>query len=208
MRKQKILFHIKGGTEWMGGLHYIKNLIKAVRLYNPLQATEIEVGLFVYSKEQVALFNDVKQDIAKIHVHEELLAAAGVAARAAWWAKRKFSSNVMNPLLDELIRKERYDFAYPCLPRKDFKYYRFAEWIPDFQYRHFPEGSNEEEIKGRKEQFEMICRNSPLVYLSSEHARKDCEELFAFSKPKLRVMQFCVYTEAKTFAAPLKEVLA
>lgn len=206
MSKKKFLFHIKGGTEWMGGLHYIKNLIKTVRLYNPLPDCEIEVGLLVHTQDQVQLFNDVKHDIAKIYVVEQLLSNAGLPKRGNWWLKRR-SGSVIYPMLDELIRNEGYDFAYPCLPRKDFKEYRFAEWIPDFQYRHFPEGSNEDEIRGRKQAFENICRTAPLVYLSSEHARKDCEELFPFSKPKLRVMQFCVYTDEKKFTSPLSQVL-
>lgn len=206
MQTKKLLFLIKGGTEWIGGLHYIKNLIKTVKLYNPFNDVQLEVDLLVHTREQVRLFDDVKNNLHTIHVYEELIGSEGLAKRAARWAKRKFTG-IPHAWLDEFIRRHEYDFAYPCLPRKDFKYYRFAEWIPDFQYLHFPEGSNAAEIEGRKAEFRRICSTSPLVYLSSEHARKDCEKEFPFASPKLRVMKFCVHAEETIFPSPLADVL-
>jgi glycosyltransferase involved in cell wall biosynthesis len=207
MTKKRMLFLIKGGAEWIGGLHYIKNLIKTVKHYNPLPEYTIEADLLVYNKEQAALFADIKNDVGEIYVQDELLSNAGLLKRAMWLRKRRFSS-IFNPFLDEFIKGKGYDFAYPCMPRSDFNDYRFAEWIPDFQYKHFPDGSNQQEIQGRINEFSSISSNAPLIYVSSEHAKRDCEELFPASGGKLRVMQFCVYTDAIRFSRPLNELLS
>ncbi len=201
MDQQKILFIIQGGSEWMGGLHYIKNLIKTTRC----TGKAVAVDLLVYAEDQVGLFADMAADIDTIHVYNQVVAAAGLAKRARWWLQRKLG-NIIHPALDSFIRARGYQFAYPCLPRKDFKYYRFAEWIPDFQYRHFPEGSNPDEIQGRKDQNSFVTANAPLIYLSSQHALRDCEELFPASKGKLAVMQFCVFSDPLQFPDPLQKV--
>lgn len=201
MAQQKMLFVIQGGSEWMGGLHYIKNLIKTVKS----GGDAVTVDLMVYASDQVNLFADMAADIDTIHVYNDIVAAAGWVKRAAWWLQRK-TGNSIHPVLDNFIRAGGYQFAYPCLPRKDFKYYRFAEWIPDFQYRHFPEGSNPDEIQGRKDQNSFVTANAPLIYLSSQHALRDCEELFPASKGKLAVMQFCVFSEPLHFPEPLEKL--
>lgn len=201
MSQQKMLFVIQGGSEWMGGLHYVKNLIKTVKS----TGGQVAVDLLVYAPDQVSLFADMSADIDSIHVYNDMVAAAGLPRRAWWWLQRKLG-NSLHPALDNFIRAQGYQFAYPCLPRKDFKYYRFADWIPDFQYRHYPEGSNPVEIQGRKDQNSFVTANAPLIYLSSQHALRDCEELFPASKGKLAVMQFCVYADPLHFPDPLEEV--
>jgi glycosyltransferase involved in cell wall biosynthesis len=201
MKEKKILFVIKGGSEWMGGLHYIKNLIKTVKYFNSLYT----IDLLVYTRSQAALFADVKPDISEIHIYDEAIATTNLIKRLQWWSKRK-TGHIFHPGLDEFIRKHGYQFAYPCLPRKDFTYYRFAEWIPDFQYRHFPDGSNPTEIAGRKEQNTFVTKNAPLIYVSSYHALRDCEELFPLSKGKIEVMQFCVFSDPVQFPDTLEKI--
>lgn len=201
MPGKKILFVIKGGSEWMGGLHYIKNLIKTIKYFDSLYT----IDLLVYNRGQADLFADVKPDISEIHIYDEAIATSNLIKRLQWWLKRK-AGNIFHPGLDEFIRKHGYQFAYPCLPRKDFTFYRFAEWIPDFQYKHFPDGSNPTEIEGRKQQNAFVSKNAPLIYVSSYHALRDCEELFPVSKGKIEVMQFCVFSDTIQFSDKLEKV--
>jgi glycosyltransferase involved in cell wall biosynthesis len=67
-----------------------------------------------------------------------------------------------------------------------------AEWIPDFQYRHFPQASNPQEIAARKQAFDHITRNAQTVVLSSAHAERDCLELFPAARGKTFVLHFRV----------------
>lgn len=205
MESKSILLVIKGGMFWIGGLHYIKNLIKAISHHAPEKYGKIRIHLLVYKQEQVSLFKDQEMEIFKIHVYEDIVAKAGLLKRIAWKARMVFSG-VLNPPLDQIMIDEKIDFVYPALPHSNFSKYRFAEWIPDFQYRHFPDGSNEDEIKGRQAEFDRITKVSPLIYVSSNHARKDCEELFPQSKGKVHVMQFTVNTGTMTFGQPVSIV--
>lgn len=207
MKNRRILFVIKGGESWIGGLHYIKNLIRTVNDLSPARYGRISIYLLVYSRDQVRLFEDQKDLISEIYVYNELVSSASLLKKVQW-KLNILGGRVLNAPLDQLLRDKQIDFAYPALPRKDFNYYRFAEWIPDFQYRYFPEGSNSAEIMGRQQEFSNIVSKSPLIYLSSEHARKDCEELFPGVADKLHVMQFTVNTGTISFKVPLQQLLS
>jgi glycosyltransferase involved in cell wall biosynthesis len=206
MQGSKLLFIIKGGSEWMGGQYYIKNLIKSVRFLGNRLNLDFTIDLLVYTEDQKKLFEDVNADVSTIWVSDNHFANNTLVNRIRWWVKRRFFK-IFNPRLDEFIIEGRYDFVYPAMPRNNFKRYRFAEWIPDFQYRHFPEGSNPVEAAALNKHFEFICKNAPLIYVSSDHARKDCEELFLTATGKLEVMKFCVFTDTILFAQPLQVVL-
>lgn len=207
MANKRILFVIKGGEEWIGGLHYIKNLVRTVHDYSPPEFGKIQIFLLVYAAEHVELFADQKDLLEEVFVYEDYVRKTGLFQKMRW-KFRTSSGKVLNAPLDQLMRDHRIDFVYPALPRKDFSKYRFADWIPDFQYRYFPEGSNKEEIRGRQEEFDRITRLSPLVYVSSEHAKKDCEELFPAGKGKLHVMPFTVNTGHLKFSVSVEKLLS
>jgi len=80
--------------------------------------------------------------------------------------------------------------------------FRSAEWIPDFQYKHFPGGSSPEEIAGRKAAFGQIAQHAQTVVLSSSHAERDCVELFPNSKGKTSILRFRVFAEERLWQEP------
>jgi glycosyltransferase involved in cell wall biosynthesis len=207
MVNKRILFVIKGGEEWMGGLHYIKNLVRTVHDHSPPAFGRIQIFLLVYAAEHLELFRDQIDLLEEIFVYDDYVKQTGLLQRMQWKI-RTVSGNVLNAPLDQLMLDHRIDFVYPALPRKDFSKYRFADWIPDFQYRYFPEGSNKEEIRGRQEEFGKITKFAPLVYVSSEHAKKDCEELFPAARGKLHVMPFTVNTGHLNFSVSLEALLS
>jgi glycosyltransferase involved in cell wall biosynthesis len=206
MEEKKILFVLTGGTEWVGGLHYTKSLIKTVKWYGRIKQSSVQVSLLVYDENQKKLIADIAGDIDVLYVYDKDLPATHLPNRLRWWFNRKFN-NIFNGRLDDFIIKNGFHFVYPTLPRADFKKYRFAEWIPDFQYRHFPQGSNAQEIDERKSQAAFTCNFAPLIYVSSAHAKKDCEELFPQSKGKIEIMRFCTFTDNIKFTAPLNDLL-
>jgi glycosyltransferase involved in cell wall biosynthesis len=205
MKNKKILFIIKGGSEWIGGLHYTRNLIKTVHGYCEENNIPVSLFLLVYDETQVALFNDVASSLTRIFVYNKDLPPFTLLNRIRWRMSRM--RGIFNGRLDAFAIQQQIDFIYPALPRKDFRKYRFAEWIPDFQYRHYPDGSNTEEIEGRIKEFGFISNNAPLIYVSSEHGKKDCEELFPVSRGKIDVMRFCVHADPVQFATPLQTLL-
>jgi len=202
MSNKSILLVARGGPSWIGGLHYIKNLVKSISRFAPERYGKIKIHLLVYSSDQVSQFIDLEKEINTIHVYNDIVARASLWRRTIWKARSVFSG-VVNPPIDHIMREEGIDFVYPALPASSFRHYRFAEWIPDFQYRYFPDGSNEQEIRERKEAFGTIASASPLIYVSSVPAKVDCEELFPQSKGKVHVMPFTVNTGKMDFVIPL-----
>lgn len=206
MKPKSILFIMKGGASWIGGAYYIKNLIQSTEQYAKKNSLNISINLLLRDSHDLIFFNDIKSKINKIFVDDTDLKDYTIYNRIKWFLKRKLTT-IFNPRLDEFIIKNNFDFVYPALPRKTFEKYRFAEWIPDFQYHHYPEGSNQIEISERINEFNFICKNSPLVYLSSFHAQKDCHSLFPDSIGKTEVMHFCAFQEPTSFKSPIEDIL-
>jgi glycosyltransferase involved in cell wall biosynthesis len=71
-----------------------------------------------------------------------------------------------------------------------------AEWIPDFQYRHFADGSNAAEVAGRKAEFADIIENAQHIVLSSACAEQDCHAELPASAGRTSVLRF------RTFIPP------
>lgn len=197
---------MKGGAYWIGGAHYIKNIIQATYDFAIQNDIKLSINLLIRDDADLIFFDDIKHKIENIYIENLVLKPFNILNRTKWFLKRKFSS-IFNPRLDEFIISKNFDFVYPSMPRKDFKFYRFAEWIPDFQYHHYPNGSNLEEINGRINEFKFICDNAPLVYLSSFHAEKDCHKLFPKSIGKTEVMQFTAFQEPKKLKNSFDDII-
>jgi len=206
MKPKTILFIMKGGASWIGGAHYIKNIIQSTEQFAKNNKINLSINLLLRDSSDLVFFSDIENKIDQIFIDEVDLKDYTIYNRIKWLLKRKLTS-VLNPRLDEFITHNSFDFVYPALPRKKFKNYRFAEWIPDFQYHHYPDGSNKTEINERISEFNFICKNSPLIYLSSFHAQKDCHSLFPNSINKTEVMQFCSFQEPVAFKSSFEDIL-
>lgn len=180
----------KGGTYWLGGNYYIKNLIYCL---NTLPEREdLNIFLLIFKGEE-KIYEDVKSLVDKIVNIDEHLAPFNIQNRIRWKLKREFTKS-FNPRLEEFLIKENINIIYPSLVRQGTSsHFSQLEWIPDFQYLHFPEGSNINEIHERKTEFGRIAQYSPFIILSSSMAETDCHKEFPQSINKTHVLKFKVF---------------
>jgi glycosyltransferase involved in cell wall biosynthesis len=183
----------KGGKWWLGGGQYIKNIAYALNTLPPETRSKLRISLIATAGTDINTFTELEGTVDAIIDGEAISKPYNLINRARWKVKRSISTST-NPRLEELLRSEGVDFAYPCRPNKALlPGLRFADWIPDFQYDYFPEGSNPEEIEGRKAEWAYVTENVPRIVLSSAEAEKDCLRLFPAAAGKTFVLRFRVW---------------
>lgn len=197
----------RGGKGWLGGSQYTKNIAHALKGLPSAKRKTLRVTVVVMPGSDVESFKDIENVADRVVDGDVMMKPYSVPNRVRWKAKRTLGISV-DPRLEEFLKRERVDFAYPCRPRKDLlPGLRFADWIPDFQYDYYPDGSNEVEIAGRKAEWTYVTQHVPRIVLSSESAERDCLRLFPVSRGKTFVLPFRVRFPTEHLQNRLTEVL-
>lgn len=182
----------RGSHLWLGGSYYIRNIVHTLNALPAELRRTFNLSLIVNDAEEREHFADVAPLVSRLIDGSSAQAPHSVMNRVRWRLERALTP-VLNPRFEQMVLREKLDFVYPCFPRVGrSREYRFAAWIPDFQYRHFPEGSNAREVEGRVAEFRQITDGCPRIVLSSLAAEKDCHELFPISRGKTSVYRFRV----------------
>lgn len=172
---KKIMIDATGGSKWIGGLYYKKNIIFSL-LQNEYINKSYEI-ILVTDPENEPIFSCF---LTKITVQ---------------------SLNYKNHRerkLKILALCLRYKCKY-IFPSTDEHYNKFGimniNWIPDFQHNHIPEYFSDEDAKSRTKSYEkMVESKSPLI-LSSNDALKDFREFYSKEKENVYVVPFVSYIE-------------
>ena len=182
----------RAGKNWLGGSQYTKNIVHALNGLPTATRQLLKVTVVVMPGSDVDTFKDIEKVADRVVDGDALMKPYSIANRVRWKAKRTLGISVF-PRLEEFLKRERVDFAYPCRPRRNLSPdLRFADWIPDFQYDYYPDGSNAVEIAGRKAEWTHVTQNVPRIVLSSESAERDCLRLFPIADGKTFVLPFRV----------------
>lgn len=200
MSKPHIVLLAKGTPHWIGGREYTRNLVRSLLMLPQIERSAFDLSLMAGS-EEIQQYEGFRPYLKCLGDLDQMQAPYGVVNRVRWKARRLLSP-VFNPRLQELLCAMGTTFAYPLLTADAaVQPFRSAEWIPDFQYKHHPEGSNPSEIEGRKAAFAHITSKAGTVVLSSAHAEKDCHEIFPESRGKTFVLRFRVFAEEEQWAS-------
>jgi glycosyltransferase involved in cell wall biosynthesis len=192
--KSHIVLLAKGGSYWQGGRQYTLNLANAlVRVRK--KSEEFAISVLVNGTEELTQFNALKP---YLHICADLadIQQPYTFTNKIRWRFKRTVLGWRIPRLEEALFRLGASFAYPLrsmvIPS--------ADWIPDFQYRHFPEGSNQIEIEGRKREFASIVNEARRVVLSSACSEQDCHNLFPLSISKTIVLRFRAFIDGELLA--------
>lgn len=168
-------------SDWLGGLSYLRNLLRAVYL-NPDRS--IEAVLFVHpamEQRYFAGFPDV-QIIATSLVNNRHMARL---------AGRVICSLIDRDLtLEFLLRKHRIDALSHSFTAGSKSNIPTISWIPDFQHIHMPHNFSQSELDVRDRFLRRLVKGSRRIILSSHCARNDFASFAPRDLPKTRVMHF------------------
>ncbi|WP_297088408.1 glycosyltransferase family 1 protein [Thermoleptolyngbya sp. C42_A2020_037] len=180
-----ICLNMTGGTQWMGGVIYIQNLVHAINSFASNREKCIKLSLAV-SSSQKELVDSVSKWVDHVYEKESIYI--------------KICKNLpqYSSITEKLLNPYEIDFFYPTIanPRASFKW---GAWIPDFQAYYLPEFFSLNEIENCKRCHKKIAKNAPILILSSKAAEEDFKRFYPASKARTRVLQFATTVPVEWF---------
>lgn len=175
---KRIGIPVIGSADWIGGVCYVENLVKAVRML-PREA----------QPELYLLFADKDLDALPLHTHflplfDDILYQGTETPKVAARLERPVRAYSSRAQLLQLV-----DFVYPA-PDPLLEGLPAAAWIPDFQHVHLPQFFSAEEIKERDHSFAWKASRAKVVVFSSEDAAGDFRRLYPQSPAMIRTLRF------------------
>jgi glycosyltransferase involved in cell wall biosynthesis len=165
-----------GGTQWMGGELYVRNLFIALLRYREKLSSSQAYELIVFTSDPPAL----------LERHPAFLSADDVVACP------HMNDGPMGrlTLFPRLIRS-RIDFAYPCYsPLPPWPGLHGSGWMVDFQYEHYPSLFSQRELRRRRLTAALVARTMAHVVFSSRDALADFRHFFPNSRAQTHVLHF------------------
>lgn len=190
-----------GGNEWRGGLNYQRTLLQA--LAGPL-ANRFETLLFV-SRDQLAVAKEVFAEfLPEKLVVDDRAEGAGTGRRAikalVKGADTAAAAMMAEHGVDIVFENARFLGSRFPLPA--------ISWMPDFQHRALPHLFTRYGWWKRDIGFRAQTTGRRVVMLSSETARRDCENYYSASRGRTAVVRFAPSLDTETILARRGEVRA
>ena len=186
----RICLIMRGGSGWVGGTEYIKNIILALASLPTEVRSTFELCLICSQSLDSRFYSQVHPHLNKIYYQEVELQPFTLQNRIRWKIARTLLKRD-NLRFEPFFRKQSFDFVYPYFTRSaGHKLYRSGAWIADFQHKHLPQFFTKEEIKKRDESLTLIARHASIVVLSSKTAESDFQQFFPEAVHKTKVLSF------------------
>ncbi len=173
-------------SSWLGGVHYLRNLIAAVQAL-PTHAVEF-VG-FAGKKGK-----DPSEDFPGMRIVRTASLDRGTVGSLVRRAVRKLTGRDL--LLQGLLLANGIRVVSHTGSRWSRSPMAVIGWIPDFQHIHLPEFFSAEEREQRDRNFLLLCESCDALVVSSACALADLAEFCPASVPKAHVLRFVAGVEA------------
>ncbi|HRY82201.1 MAG TPA: glycosyltransferase family 1 protein [Candidatus Moranbacteria bacterium] len=176
---------------WMGGINYMKNLLRAA---SSIGGKKIEFVLFFGEKSDrdvVASFEGFGEIIRTPILDNSN--AQGVFNILSW---RFFGGSFM---MNQEFEKAKIDIVSHSRIFLKNRKYKIINWIPDFQHFHMPKMFSYAENMYRNYLFKAYVKNSNAVILSSNDALNDYKKLYPKYIDKAHVLQFVSQPNEKIY---------
>jgi len=157
-----ILLYLTGDSHWLGGAQYARNLILALNMISPKKCPP--VYLRVSRKKDVTGLEAVARQSQVVSLDRLV---------AKWTTRGEMTTGWLS---DECT------VAFPQKGGQAAGRPMDIHWIPDFQYKHYPQFFTEEERRNRDDLYEQLLQSCRLLVLSSKSAQTDFRTFF----PKYR----------------------
>lgn len=195
----KILIYLTGGTHWMGGVQYTRNLLRAVSLL-PVRERPPLV-LQIGRKNTGHGYEEEFSQYPGVVIDGPLERGSATRSRILDLVRRAWKRSTGKDLRQKLLRSDECDVAFPAkgpnIPGLAQKVY----WVPDFQYKHFPQFFSEDERRSRDAMYEKMFDESGILVLSSEAVKADFMRFFpTYSQKPVRVLHFSTTLYAEDYA--------
>ena len=164
--KLGIIFNFS--SSWMGGIIYIINVVKTLKVLADKEKPEI----YLFYKPDLRRFLD-EFDYPYLNLVEWDFPPL-IQGNIKSWLLRK------NLFIEEILKKYPLDTVYPLqdYPVRIKTNVKLVSWSADFQHKHYPEFFSKKQILGRDRRVKNALRNADHLVLSSHDAHKDLSRFF------------------------------
>jgi glycosyltransferase involved in cell wall biosynthesis len=177
-RQLRIAIPAIGGGQWLGGVNYVQNLVKAVTSLPVHSRPSVSLVIRDANLQEFSLFESAARLAEEvIYVGSQPGVALAIAGR-----------DVVT-LAEDSDLFARSDFFFPVLADV-LPGVCAASWIADFQHKHLPQFFTPEQIAARETMFRRIADRAPLTVLSSQDAAVDFQRSYPGFRTTLRVLPF------------------
>jgi glycosyltransferase involved in cell wall biosynthesis len=185
----RIALIMQGGTAWMGGAEYIKNIILALASLPAEVRSTFEICLLCDKTIDPNILSQVEPYLAEVFYLESptlFSRLTQIVRRELFNEYYIYISKFLNTCPDH-----RIDFIYPYFTTK-FKKGQpaSAAWIPDFQHKYLPQLFTFTNIVARNKELENTAKYASTIVVSSNSAEKDLQTFLPDCKGKVRVLPF------------------
>jgi glycosyltransferase involved in cell wall biosynthesis len=195
----KIALIMQGSANWIGGIIYIQNAIKAIASLPEEQKQHIKVYLLVGRDLEENHYKNLRALVEEVYVCDCLTRSL---INRIYWKLGRAIKRLKDIRLIKILEKKEIDFVYP-VPVFSGTSWNFncnwSTWIPDFQHKHLPSFSPERDRKNRDRIFNYIAKNSKNIVFSSNNALEDFLKFYPHSTANKFVLQFKTIPEQDWF---------
>jgi len=198
----------QGGSTWMGGVEYVRNLGRAISAVCATDGVSVESSLFIGEKQKPEWPESKDEKPLVIGRRKRPLPILG----------RFFPQR--NQHFVRAIEDAGCRFVYPLTYDNQYNVevslplgaagaaFQWAGWIPDFQHLHLPQWFSEKELAKRDRGIRSLIQEAPVVVLSSATAAEDLRRFYPEAAPKAEVLTFATFPRADWYSDGYEEDLS
>lgn len=165
--KKTILIEAIGGTGWIGGIYYKKNIVFSL-LQNSNISKKYRIVVFT-NRENENVFDDLPEITIKCINSKRWLSAKLLSFCVLNRVKYLFSRNADKLKLIGITT---------------------ISWIPDFQHNHYPENFSNDNLNMLNTYYSKIANSKSPLVLSSNNCKDDFEKYYSSNKKNVYVVPF------------------
>lgn len=189
-----------GGRHWIGGYNYLLNLFRVLRKYGTGQVQPVLCVGEDFPESELAPFATIGYDIIRSAAFDKRRQHRSLAA-ALITGKDRQAEHIFHAhdidVVFEVANFLGWRFAFPTVA-----------WIPDFQHRHLSSMFSKNAYWRRELGLRAQVKAGRTIMLSSEDARKSCEQFYPSSCGRTHVVRFAVQLDEAILAIDPEEARA
>jgi len=179
----------QGGQQWIAGIVYIRNLLKALSLLANEEKPRVQLLLGPRtSGDQYSNLIDDNLEIHRYAYRRNHPFWKKCCSRVLGAARGEFPPS-MERLLQDMNPKPGLLFPANFVSSQDFPIPRVS-WIPDFQHKRLPHFFPARESEKRDRVFAQRIANTEHTIVSSRDAYNDLMEFFPIDRDKVSILPF------------------
>lgn len=194
VKKLHICLNMMHDPNWLGGILYIQNLIRAITQLPANEIEHIELSLAVF-KANERLTEPVKHLVSQVY--------AGSVSEYVYLKACKLLAEYAPFVPLRILNPRSCDFVYPDLLGARSAY-KWGAWFCDLQHLHLPYLFSQQQIYKRNTELQIMADNAPVIVASSEMARTDFCNRYSHASDRTVVMHFASFVDPQWFEADPK----